>query len=359
MRSADYVEVLGELREQLVPFKASSLYSEIVGNKEAVFARFQPVFSLSNASTISADEFLSFLPFRNNMHWTGLHRQGPRMVADMEKLRRALGNLLNEDRPVSERLEQATTTVFGMGKNIATAILLVAFPHKYGVWNNRSEAVLRRLGVWPEFERGLSRGERYVRVNELLLRLSGDLGIDLWTLDTLWWFLDEQRGDGPADEALEETPAAETFVIRPDADQPASQHFGLERHLHAFLRDNWNSLDLAKDWQIFGEPGDEEIGVEYPTDVGRIDLLARHAREPRWLIIELKRNQSADQTVGQVLRYMGWVKKHLAGPDDHVGGLIISRSTERSLPYALAMVSDVDVRTYEVEFKLSPPEKTA
>ena len=352
MTTTHYAEVLGELREQLVPFKASTMYRDIVGNKEAVLARFQPIFSPSHVPNVSAEEFLSFLPFRNNMHWSGLHRQGPRMVADMDKLRRALKVLLDEDRPVSERLEEATKTVFGMGKNVATAILLVAFPHKYGVWNNRSEAVLRRLGIWPDFERGLPRGERYVLVNALLLRLSSDLGVDLWTLDTLWWFLDEEKANDPVEEVLENSPAVKA-VVDDDDRQPGAQHFGLERHLHAFLRDNWSSLDLAKEWRIYGEAGDEEVGVEYPTDVGRIDLLAKHLREPRWLVIELKRNQSADETVGQVLRYMGWVKKHLAKPEEDVRGLIISRAADRALPYALSMVSGIELRTYEVQFTLS------
>ncbi len=91
--------------------------------------------------------------------------------------------------------------------------------------------------------------------------------------------------------------------------------------------------------------------------MGKIDLLAKHLREPRWLVIELKREQSADQTVGQVLRYMGWVKKHLAKPEDKVSGLIITRVTDHALPYALAMVPEIDLQTYEVQFRLKPAPK--
>ncbi|MCJ7710816.1 MAG: hypothetical protein MUQ32_08285, partial [Chloroflexi bacterium] len=70
-----------------------------------------------------------------------------------------------------------------------------------------------------------------------------------------------------------------------------------------FLLDNWNSLEMAREWSIYSEPGDDERGYEYPTDVGKIDLLVKHRQEPRWLVIELKREQSADQTVGHV---PGW-----------------------------------------------------
>jgi hypothetical protein len=66
------------------------------------------------------------------------------MVSDMAALREALSVLLDESRDISDRLNHATSMVYGMGKNVATAILLVAYPDNYGVWNNRSESVLMR-----------------------------------------------------------------------------------------------------------------------------------------------------------------------------------------------------------------------
>jgi len=94
--------------------------------------------------------------------------------------------------------------------------------------------------------------------------------------------------------------------------------------------------------------------LHYPCDVGRIDLLAKHKRDGRWLVIELKRGQSTDQTVGQLLRYIGWVKQHLANKDETVTGLIICRETDKALQYALAAVPNVKVELYEVEFRLRP-----
>ncbi len=129
--------------------------------------------------------------------------------------------------------------------------------------------------------------------------------------------------------------------------------FGLERHLQDFLRDNWEQTELGKEWALYGEPGDDYPGYEYQTDVGRIDLLARHKIDPRWLVIELKRGQTSDQTVGQVLRYMGWVNHHLAEPGDTVEGLIVARELTGSL-YALEMQPAVAPNLYEVEFRLTP-----
>jgi RecB family endonuclease NucS len=109
----------------------------------------------------------------------------------------------------------------------------------------------------------------------------------------------------------------------------------------------------AKEWTIYSEQGDEEAGYEYPCDVGRIDLLAKHKREGRWLVIELKREQSTDQTIGQLLRYMGWMKQHLAG-DEPVQGMIICREADNALQYPLHTLSNVAVQLYEVEFRLKP-----
>jgi len=72
-------------------------------------------------------------------------------------------------------------------------------------------------------------------------------------------------------------------------------------------------------------------------------------------VIELKRNQTSDDTVGQVLRYMGWVQHKLASPGERVEGLIIARSPDLKLHYALSQVADVRVRTYRVEFSLHEP----
>jgi hypothetical protein len=341
-------DVIGKLREETVSLPKTDIYGEVVEPRDAVLARFQPVFSAAHVPDITEEEFRSFLLLENNHHWTGLHRQGPRMCSDMGKLRKALALLLNEAEPLPKRLDKATEMVSGMGKNVASAILMVSHPDRYGVWNNRSEANMKRLGIWPVFDRGESFGSRYVKVNQILLQLRDALSIDLWTLDALWWFLDQQEsGEVLVSEGSDATsrPSVET-----------EQSFGLERHLHEFLRDNWSRLEIGQEWALYKEPGDEEAGYEYPCDVGRIDLLAKHKTHPRWLVVELKRNQTSDQTVGQLLRYIGWVKLHLAEDADEVHGLIICREAEEALQYALSTVPNVKLRLYEVEFRLKEPE---
>ena len=56
--------------------------------------------------------------------------------------------------------------------------------------------------------------------------------------------------------------------------------------------------------------------------------------------------------VGQVLRYMGWVKKNLCKEGQSVKGLVICHDPDPKLSYALEMTRGIDVRYYSVSFKL-------
>ncbi len=134
------------------------------------------------------------------------------------------------------------------------------------------------------------------------------------------------------------------------------QRFGLERHLHNFLLDNWDRIDIGKEWVIYSKPGDPDAGYEFVCDVGRIDFLARHRSEKRWLVIELKRARSSDTAVGQALRYMGWVQKHLTEEGDSVEGIIIAAAGDQGLMYAVDAVPNLKFLTYEVDFRLSLTE---
>lgn len=319
---------------------------EILEAKDEVLARYSPVFQPETIGTIDEDVLRSFLYFENNRHWSGLNRQVNRVCADMPTTRAALTHLVDETRPIAERM-QPVTDIKGMGKGIITAILHVAYPDRYGVWNNTSHDGLLELGLLPQTPRGASFGQRYAAVNEVLLQLATALDVDLWTLDAVWWFLhsdaEDDDTDQPAPIAVDTpTPTSNTKTTR----------FALERHLHDYMFDNWDMLDLAQEWDIYTRDGEPEAGYEFRTPIGRIDLLAKHKRDPRWLVIELKREKSSDAVVGQVLRYMGWVQKHLSEDGEAVEGLVVATEGDPQLHYALTVVPSVSFQSYEVEFRL-------
>ena len=308
--------------------------------------RYQPLFARSAIDGLTADAFKEFLLFKNNHHWSGLHRMGTTITADMDAFRAALRELLDDDDdqvPIADRLNRlfpgGTPHVKGFGKAVVTAILLVAHPKRYGVWNGTSEGAMRTLQLWPAFERATPLGTRYHKVNERLKQIAQDLHTDLWTLDVLWWRI---------------TKPDESAAI--DGEQEAEEiAFGLERHLHDFLADNWENTELGKEWDLDQDGGDiKGYGYERSTPIGRIDLLARHKQEARWLVIELKRGRTSDKALGQVQRYMGWVKEELAAPGDQIDGLIIGHEDDTQLRYALKVATNVAFRQYKVDFQLLP-----
>jgi len=344
-------QAIQELRETLArvtPESADPLYRQaamIRDASDAVLQRFGPVFAAENVHKLTAEDFRAFLIFSNNRHWEGLQRLGPAMTEDMGKLRAAVRLLADDNQPIRARLDRIRPSgrdpmVRKLNRAVITAILLVLHPGRYGVWNNVSEAGMVKLGLWPETPRGASFGERYELMNAVLLDVARELGVDLWTLDMLWWRVVQEDArvgaEGPSQ--------AEEQVPGPVA-------FGLEKHLHDFLVDNWDQTTLGREWMLLEEDG-ETVGSHYQTgEVGEIDLLAKHRSQNRWLVIELKRNQTSDETVGQLLRYMGWVRRRKA-EGASVEGLIICRQVDARLQFALDGQANIRCMTYQVSFSL-------
>ncbi|MDT9547559.1 MAG: hypothetical protein RI826_09525, partial [Chlorobium phaeovibrioides] len=69
-------------------------------------------------------------------------------------------------------------------------------------------------------------------------------------------------------------------------------------------------------------------------------------------VVELKRGRASDVVVGQVLRYMGYVKEQLAEADQAVEGAIIAFEDDQRLKWALMSVPSVSFYRYQVSFKL-------
>lgn len=127
--------------------------------------------------------------------------------------------------------------------------------------------------------------------------------------------------------------------------------FALEKHLEDFLVENWTQTDLGRDYSIFEEDG-EAVGQQYPTDTGSIDILAISKNKKRLLVVELKKGRASDAVVGQVLRYMGYVKEELAEEGQEVRGVIIALEDDQRLRRALAVSPVIEFYRYKVSFKL-------
>lgn len=126
--------------------------------------------------------------------------------------------------------------------------------------------------------------------------------------------------------------------------------FPLESHLRDFIAQNIEAIKVDDRSLKLYTDNDGRDGVEYPTDVGPIDILAID-EEGNFVVFELKLSRGADKAIGQLLRYMGWVKKNLA-KDKKVKGVIVAKSVDEKLRYAVAIIPDVTLFEYAVRFDL-------
>lgn len=126
--------------------------------------------------------------------------------------------------------------------------------------------------------------------------------------------------------------------------------FVLEKYLEDFIVSNFSKIFKGR-LKIY-EDGEGNDGQQYTTDIGPIDILAVEPETNALVVIELKKGRPSDQVVGQILRYMGWVKEKLCIDGQSVKGLVICQGRDKRLDYALSIVSNVDIRYYSVEFNL-------
>jgi len=128
-----------------------------------------------------------------------------------------------------------------------------------------------------------------------------------------------------------------------------------ERDIRDFLEINiikhkFDSLQLYKG----------RMGKEFDTqEVGKIDLLCVD-NNGDFVVIEIKKEKESDKVVGQIQRYMGWVKKNLA-KDKRVRGIIILHEQEDDyendkqvsyLRYALLVNPDIQLKFYKMSISL-------
>jgi restriction system protein len=131
--------------------------------------------------------------------------------------------------------------------------------------------------------------------------------------------------------------------------------FAMEKHLEEFLVRNWNQTSLSTEYSIYEEDG-EPVGQQFPTDAGPIDILALSKDGKRLLIIELKKGRASDRVVGQVLRYMGFVKDQIAEEDQTVEGAIVALDDDPQLRWALIAAPSISFYRYEISFELTKME---
>ena len=130
-----------------------------------------------------------------------------------------------------------------------------------------------------------------------------------------------------------------------------SPYFSLEYQLRDFLAGNFGMVDInGRRLRLFVDPAGRD-GIEYPSAVGPIDILAVDD-EGAFFVFELKRANSPDRALGQVARYMGWVKQTI-GKGKSVYDIIVAKAISENLKFARTVVPDVYLFEYQVSFTLN------
>ncbi|GAF69376.1 unnamed protein product [marine sediment metagenome] len=321
--------------------------------EQEVIGKYGPMFNPAALNQLTKEQFKSFLLFKNNKNWMGIHRQGNIITKNMPKLRKALKILLDEKTDLKDRLNKLfppnkPNLIKGLGRAVITPILMIVYPDKYGTYNKRIEVGLKILGLNPEFK-GKSFAERYIKVNSILTDITQKYGVNFFQLDDMFGYMyKEENGNSENDEHPFINVGGETIedVVS----------FGLEKHLEDFLIHNWAKTPLGKQLEIFEEDGD--IAQQFDTGaIGRIDILTRDKKTKDWVVIELKKGRDSDKVVGQILRYIGWVQENKAANGEKVRGIIIAGEPDDRIRYALRSVPNIEFLVYEVKFILKKVEE--
>jgi hypothetical protein len=196
-------------------------------------------------------------------------------------------------------------------------------------------------------------GKKIVFSNEDILRGFRGIGIDS-SPRTISWFLyspnvrDLWKKD---DDDYAPWGGVKNRVIEESSEIVNPALFYMESQLEDFLIENWDKTELGSKYDLIEEDG-ELVSQQYKTDIGRIDILAQDKKTKQYVVIELKKNQTSDDTVGQIARYMGWLEDHKTNGKS-VKGVIIAAQYDERLHYALKKVNDIEVYLYRIDFKLA------
>lgn len=140
------------------------------------------------------------------------------------------------------------------------------------------------------------------------------------------------------------TPISE---LSPSAEEPCevtlggSDEFAYERDLRDYLARNLHIIEPSLKLYM-----DEGItGVEFPVGGRYIDILAVD-QAGGYVVIELKVSKGYDRVVGQLLRYVSWIKKNQAEQGQGVRGIIIAKQISEDLRLACTEVPSVSLYEY-------------
>lgn len=156
------------------------------------------------------------------------------------------------------------------------------------------------------------------------------------------------------------------YSYTPDPDQPVvpggdedeellaeersaeSGEFAYEADLRNYLSKNLHQLESGL--RVYEDEG--VTGVEFPVGGRFIDILGIDT-DRNLVVIELKVSRGYDRVVGQLMRYVAWIKKNLADETQSVRGMIVARQISEDLLLACSLVPEVELYEYQLSLSLN------
>ena len=150
------------------------------------------------------------------------------------------------------------------------------------------------------------------------------------------------------------TKSQEEEIIATEIENSTEENeFVYERDLQHFLAKNLSLIETGL--TLYTEEG--ITGLEFPVGSRFIDVLAKD-KGNNYVVIELKVSRGYDRVVGQILRYMAWIRKNHAEQNQKVRGVIIAREITEDLLLACSETQNVDLFEYNLSVTLRKIEKS-
>jgi RecB family endonuclease NucS len=143
-------------------------------------------------------------------------------------------------------------------------------------------------------------------------------------------------------DALEKTRKNE-----PDDEPLEVSEFAYEKDLQNFLSKNLYQVEPGL--KLYEE--EDITGIEFPVGNRYIDILALD-NDNNYVVVELKVSRGYDRVVGQLLRYMAWIRKNQADNGQVVRGIIIAREISEDLLLACSEIPNIDLYEYQLSVSL-------
>jgi len=138
----------------------------------------------------------------------------------------------------------------------------------------------------------------------------------------------------------------DTAHITPN--EPDSE-FAYEHDLRDYLARNLHLIELGL--KLYQDEGIN--GIEFPVGGRFIDILAIDS-SGGYVVIELKVSKGYDRVVGQLLRYIGWIKKNQADQNQRVRGVIVAKKISDDLLLACSELQHITLFEYSLSVSLHP-----